>query len=282
MRPDNFEFFSALLLKRTGLSIGLAKQYLADTRLVSVAKRHKLANADAVVMALRRTHDPHLLRDALNAMMTHESSFFRDLRPFEDFRKLLLPLLLERRSDSRRLRIWCTAASTGQEPYSVAMIAREEARRLAGWTVEIVGTDIAAGALDYARNGLYTHFEVQRGMPVQYLVKYFTKEGSSWRIAKELRSAVTYCEFNLLDDPAALGTFDVVFCRNVLIYFDAETKSRVLERIAGQMPADGFLVLGGAETVIGVTDRFSHAPGCRGICTPGTGTAVAADLLAAG
>jgi chemotaxis protein methyltransferase CheR len=209
-----------------------------------------------------------MARAALDAMMTHESFFFRDTRPFDEFRKVILPSLLESRATSRRIRIWCAAASTGQEPYSLAMILREEAAKLAGWTVEIVGTDIAPAALNYAKAGLYTQFEVQRGLPIQLLVKYFTKDGDSWRVNQPLRDMVRYSEFNLLGDARTLGVFDVVFCRNVLIYFDQETKSQVLGRLAGQMSKDGYLFLGGAETVIGLTSHFLPVPGQRGIYAP--------------
>jgi chemotaxis protein methyltransferase CheR len=176
----------------------------------------------------------------------------------------------------RKLRIWCAAASTGQEPYSLAMILQEEAAKLAGWSVELVATDISPAALSYARDGLYTHFEVQRGLPAQMLVKYFAKEATNWRIAPALRNMISYREFNLLDDSSMLGSFDVVFCRNVLIYFDQETKGRVLERIARRMPNDGVLFLGGAETVIGITTRFAPVTGLRGVYAPGATPALAA------
>jgi chemotaxis protein methyltransferase CheR len=269
-------------LKRTGLSIGPEKAYLVESRLLPVARRYRLADGEAVIAALRQAADVRLMRDALDAMMTHESFFFRDNKPFDEFRGNVLPRLIARRAGVRRLRIWCAAASTGQEPYSIAMIMREEAAKVPGWSVEIVGTDIASGALGYAREGLYTHFEVQRGLPVQFLVKYFTKEGGNWRLLPAVRNMVNYREYNLLDNPSVLGTFDVVFCRNVLIYFEQNTKGQVLERIARLMPHDGYLFLGGAETVIGITTRFAPVGGLRGIYAPGQNSNGAGERAAVG
>jgi chemotaxis protein methyltransferase CheR len=198
-------------------------------------------------------------------MTTNESFFFRDGHPFESFRHEILPRLLASRAARRRIRIWSAACASGQEPYSLAMILADEAVRLAGWQVEIVATDLSTEILERARAGLYSHFEVQRGLPIQYLAKYFEPEGERWRIARPLREAIDFRPFNLLDDAASLGAFDVVFCRNVLIYFDEATKTRVLEGLARQMPGDGYLILGGAETVLGITDRFVPLPAHRGV-----------------
>jgi chemotaxis protein methyltransferase CheR len=276
MKAENFDTFCKFLQKETGTALGPGKEYLVESRLAPIARNHKLADADAIVAAMKATPHTPLVRECLAAMMTHESFFFRDIRPFDDFRKHVLPGLIERRAGTRKLRIWCAAASTGQEPYSLAMILQEEAAKLAGWSVELIATDISPAALTYARDGLYTHFEVQRGLPAQLLVKYFAKETTNWRIAPAIRNIVSYREFNLLDDPAALGTFDIVFCRNVLIYFDQDTKGRVLERIARRMQNDGVLFLGGAETVIGITTRFAPVSGFRGVYAPGIVPALAA------
>jgi chemotaxis protein methyltransferase CheR len=276
MKAENFDFFCKFLQKQTGTALGAGKEYLVESRLAPIARNHKLADTDAVVAAMKANANTALVRECLAAMMTHESFFFRDIRPFDDFRKSILPGLIERRASTRKLRIWCAAASTGQEPYSLAMILQEEAAKLAGWSVDLVATDISPAALSYARDGLYTHFEVQRGLPAQMLVKYFAKEATNWRLSPTIRSLVSYREFNLLDDPAVLGSFDVVFCRNVLIYFDQDTKGHVLERIARRMPNDGVLFLGGAETVIGITTRFAPVPGYRGVYAPGAVPVLAA------
>jgi chemotaxis protein methyltransferase CheR len=163
------------------------------------------------------------------------------------------------------LRIWSAAASSGQEAYSLAMIVAEAAPSLSGRQVEILGTDISREQLARAREGLYSQFEVQRGLPVQSLVRHFRKEGTSWRISDALREMVSFREWNLLEDIRPLGKFDVVYCRNVLIYFDGPTKTRVLDAIAAQLAPDGLLYLGGAETVIGLTDRFVVSPGDWGV-----------------
>jgi chemotaxis protein methyltransferase CheR len=198
-------------------------------------------------------------------MTTNESLFFRDMAPFDLFRDVLLPRYLAARAATRRLRIWCAAASTGQEPYSLAILLNEAAPRLAGWHVEIVATDISTEVLEKARAGLYTQFEVQRGLPIQMLLKYFTQVGDQWQIAPQIRAMVDYRPLNLIKDFGPLGTFDIVYCRNVLIYFDSATKADVLKRMANVLPPDGSLLLGAAETVIGLTDAFAPEPGHRGL-----------------
>jgi len=179
-----------------------------------------------------------------------------------------LPELLVRRAATETLRIWSAAASTGQEAYSLAMIVREEAARVAGWRIEIVGTDISEAALAQARSGTYSHFEVQRGLPAQMLVKYFEKVDGVWHIGAPVRAMVQFRAFNLLDNLSPLGTFDVIFCRNVLIYFDVETKARALAAMAGRLNANGVIVLGGAETVLGISDRLEPVPDRRGVYRP--------------
>ena len=199
-------------------------------------------------------------------MTTNETSFFRDGNPFDLFRSTVLPFLIGRRAARKSIRVLCAAASSGQEPYSLAMLLREERARLAGWRVELVAVDIDESILSKAREGVYSNFEVQRGVPHTFLNRYFESLGDArWRIKNEVRDMVTFRPFNLLDSMAGLGSFDVVFCRNVLIYFDEATKGGVLARLSQQMPEDGFLFLGGAETVLGITDRFQPVPGRRGI-----------------
>jgi chemotaxis protein methyltransferase CheR len=176
----------------------------------------------------------------------------------------VLPRMIAARTN-KRLRIWSAACSTGQEAYSLAMILKEQGPKLAGWTFDIIGTDISSEVLARAQAGVYTQFEVQRGLPIQFLVKYFKQDGDKWQIAPEIRSMVRYQEFNLLNEPASLGSFDVVFCRNVLIYFDQKAKTAILERVSKLLPPDGLLYLGGAETVLGVSDKFEPLAGHRGI-----------------
>ncbi len=265
MKPEDFSFFTKYIYDQTGLVLGPDKMYLIESRLAPLARKYNVANIDLLVGQLRTSKTADLQRDIVDAMMTNESFFFRDGKPFEQFRQLVLPGLLQSRATKKSFRIWCAAASTGQEPYTLAMILKEEAAKLNGWRVDIVGTDISHEALERAKSGIYTQFEVQRGLPIQLLVKYFKQQGDKWQIAPEIRSAVQYRGFNLLSEFAGLGNFDVIFCRNVLIYFDQKTKGTILDRMAKLLPADGLLYLGGAETVLGVTERFQPMQGQRGI-----------------
>jgi chemotaxis protein methyltransferase CheR len=265
MNRDDFDMICRLLRQRSGLVLSPDKAYLMESRLLPVARKWKLAGFEDLVKAIRSKPDEALVRDVVEAMTTNESFFFRDIKPFDQFKELVLPAMLKNRAGQRRLRIWSAACSSGQEPYSLAMILSEMASQLAGWTIEIVATDLSSEILARAKEGTYSQFEVQRGLPVTLLVKYFTQSGDRWQISPKIRSMVDYREFNLLADPGPLGRFDVVFCRNVLIYFDQETKAKVLDRLANLMPEDGFLFLGGAETVLGLTERFKLINGQRGV-----------------
>jgi chemotaxis protein methyltransferase CheR len=265
MTVTDFEFICQILRERSGLVLTNDKAYLLESRLLPVARKWKLATFDDLVRVIRSKMDEAVIRDVVEAMTTNESFFFRDTKPFDQFKQLVLPALLKSRATSRTIRIWSAACSSGQEPYSLAMILSEMAAQLNGWRIEIVGTDLSSEILGRAKEGMYSQFEVQRGLPITMLVKYFAQIGDRWQINPKLRSMVQYREFNLLHDPMTLGRFDVVFCRNVLIYFDQQTKGRVLNSIAKQMPEDGFLFLGGAETVLGITDKFQMMPGQRGV-----------------
>lgn len=265
LSPLGFETLATLLKTKSGLTIGTDKLYLLETRLASIVKREKLSDMNDLAERLRRPGSDALGRDVVEAMTTNESFFFRDDKPFQHFRGQALPRLVAARPSGSTLRVWSAASSSGQEAYSLAMIVAESSALLGGRKVEIVGTDIAREQLTRAREGSYTQFEVQRGLPVQMLMRYFRKDDTMWRIADTIRAMVQFREYNLLSELRALGRFDIVFCRNVLIYFDQPTKTRVLEAIAGLMPPDGLLYLGGAETVLGITSRFSPMPNERGV-----------------
>jgi chemotaxis protein methyltransferase CheR len=256
MTPESFEVFATVLHAGSGLAIGPDKTYLLETRLAPLVRREGMPGLDALAMRLRSHTQSSLARDVVEAMTTNESFFFRDDKPFTHLRAQALPRLLAARPAGARLRLWSAAASTGQEAYSLAMLVAESRMMLGNRTVEILGTDIAREPLARARAGAYTQFEIQRGLPMQMLVKYFRKEGLQWQLADAIRAMVGFREWNLLGDLRPLGQFDVVFCRNVLIYFDQGTKTRVLEAIARQLAPDGLLYLGGAETVLGITDRL--------------------------
>jgi chemotaxis protein methyltransferase CheR len=260
-----FETFAALLKSRSGLVIGPDKLYLLETRLAPILKREKLHDLTALAGRLRSPNAEKLIRQVVEAMTTNESFFFRDDKPFQHFRNQALPRLLAGRPPTTPLRVWSAASSSGQEAYSLAMIVAECRSSLGDRRVEIVGTDLSQEQVARAREGLYTQFEVQRGLPIQMLMRHFRKEENGWRINEAIRGMVQYREWNLLSDLRPLGKFDVVFCRNVLIYFDQPTKTKVLEAIAQQMPGDGLLYLGGAETVLGITTRFAPLPTERGV-----------------
>ncbi|MBN8890444.1 MAG: chemotaxis protein CheR [Rhodospirillales bacterium 70-18] len=267
MTPHSFAALAALLRAGSGLVIGPDKEYLLETRLAAILKQHGLRDLDALAERLRATLPGRAALEfqVIEAMTTNESFFFRDDKPFAHFRAHALPALHAARPPGARLRVWSAAASSGQEAYSLAMILAECRALLGSRTVEILGTDISREQLARAQEALYTQFEVQRGLPMQYLVKYFRKEGANWRVAEAIRALAGFREWNLLADPRPLGQFDVVFCRNVLIYFDQPTKARVLEAISRQLAPDGVLYLGGAETVLGITDRFAPVAGERGV-----------------
>ena len=265
MNVQDFDFLAALLKQRSGLILTKDKAYLLETRLMPVARKWNLKGLEELVDELRTRRDEGLTADITEAMTTNESLFFRDTKPFDQFRNQVLPQLMQNRAGERKLRIWSAACSSGQEPYSLAMLLLEDIAKLSGWRVEIVATDISREMIVKAQAGLYTQFEVQRGLPIALLVKYFSQDGDKWQIDEKIKEMVSFREFNLLDDPATLGQFDVVFCRNVLIYFDQATKADVLARVAAQMPPDGILYLGGAETVLGVTDKFQPIESFRGM-----------------
>ncbi len=268
MSPDDFDYLRALLKERSGLVLAPEKQYLAESRLLPLVRRHGMATLDELVTALRTRRAPTLVSEVVDAMTTNETLFFRDKVPFEHLRQVILPALATARARDKRIRIWCAAAATGQEPYSIAMTVKDMGAMLAGYRVEIVATDLVGDVLERAKAGTYSQFEVQRGLPIQMLVKYFTQAGESWQIAPELRAMVQFRTLNLLNDFSPLGRFDLVFCRNVLIYFDQTSKIQVLDRVAQRMPDDGFLVLGAAETVVGLTESFKPMQEHRGLYVP--------------
>ena len=243
----------------SGLALGPDKTYLLETRLASLVKRENLPGLDALAARLRAPGEGALAREVVEAMATNESFFFRDNKPFAHVRAHALPRLHAARPPGARLRLWSAAASTGQEAYSLAMLVAESRALLGNRQFEILGTDFARAPLRRARAGRYTQFEIQRGLPMQMLAQYFGKDGPEWQIAEPIRGMVDFREWNLLADLRPLGQFDIVFCRNVLIYFDQPTKARVLEAIARQLAPDGLLYLGGAESVLGMSGRFVPA-----------------------
>jgi chemotaxis protein methyltransferase CheR len=272
--PQDYEYLRKLLKERSGLMLSADKQYLVESRLLPVGRKIGAPTLSDLVAKLRAPGAEPLIVEVVEAMTTNESFFYRDKIPFDHFRDFVVPGLIKARAAQRRIRIWCAAASTGQEPYSLAMILREMAMQLAGWRTEIIATDLSNEVLEKARAGLYSQFEVQRGLPIQMLMKYFTQAGETWQISPEIKAMVQYRPLNLLADFSHLGRFDVVFCRNVLIYFDQPTKIGVLERLARLTEQDGYLALGAAETVVGLTEAFKPVADRRGLYAPNTAKAV--------
>ena len=272
MTPADYDYLRRLVKERSGLVLSSDKQYLVESRLQPVAHRSGIEGLSSLVQRLRAAHDDPLAVEVVEAMATNESFFFRDKLPFEHFQHTVMPALLAARASQRRIRIWCAAASTGQEPYSLAMSLKEMGDKLAGWHIEIIATDFSTQVLEKAKSGIFSQFEVQRGLPIQLLIKYFDQVGDSWQINPDVRAMVHFRPFNLLHEFTYLGRFDLVFCRNVLIYFDHETKARVLDRVARITASDGYLVLGAAETVVGLTESFQPLPGHRGLYVPAAPT----------
>jgi chemotaxis protein methyltransferase CheR len=261
----DYAFLAEFLRRRSGLSITSEKAHLIESRLKPVASRLGFKTAAELVRRLR-TEDETLSRVVTDAMTTNETSFFRDKVPFDQFRDVMLPALATARRDDSRLRIWSSAASSGQEAYSLAMII-EATASLAGWTIDLLASDINVEMVERGKEGLYSQFEVLRGLPIQMLARHFHHEGEGgeWRLSSSIRNRVRFELFNLMDSYKPLGQFDVIFCRNVLIYFDQQMKLDVLGRLADALAPDGYLVLGSAETVLGYGKALEPLGNARGI-----------------
>jgi chemotaxis protein methyltransferase CheR len=265
--PPDYEYLRKYLKDHSGLDLSADKQYLIESRLLPLARRAGLSGISDLVQKMKGG-SAAFNTQVVEAMTTNETFFFRDKVPFAHFRDLIMPHLLASRANRKTVRIWCAAGSTGQEPYSLAMSLKEMGAQLAGWRAEIIATDLSQEVLEKSRAGLYSQFEVQRGLPIQMLVKYFKQVGELWQINAEIRAMVQHRQLNLLHDFSQLGVFDVIFCRNVLIYFDQETKMQVFNRLAKAMEPDGFLMLGAAETVVGLTTVFKPVAERRGVYQP--------------
>ncbi len=264
MNSQDFEFISQLVKQRAGIVLTADKMYLLESRLSPLARKEGLPSLDDLVSVVRSRREERLIAQVVDAMTTNETFFFRDKTPFEHLKEAVLPSLAPSRR-GQRIRIWCAACSTGQEPYSIAMLLDQNPQLTGGVPVEIIATDISDRCLERARQGLFTQFEVQRGLPIQMLMQYFTQQDDQWRVSERLRGMVNFRKQNLLEPTAGLGKFDVIFCRNVLIYFDPPTKTGILDRMAAQLNPGGFLILGAAETVIGVSQSFEPAQERRGL-----------------
>ena len=260
--PDEYTYLETLLKKHSGLSLGPGKEYLIESRLPPVAVTYGHEDVNALIAAMRKgVATAALVKHVCDAMTTNETLFFRDNKPFVALEKEILPAAAQRaREQSRPLRIWCAASSTGQEPYSIAMIVAQTEYLLGDTKVEITATDFSAAALARAKAGVYNQFEVQRGLPIQLMMKYFTQVPEGYAIKPEIRQRVIYQEINLLDSFPGFWQFDIIFCRNVLIYFDVPTKKDVIDRMARLLARGGTLFLGGTEGTLGITDSVVRVP----------------------
>jgi len=257
MHPDDFNFFANLLRTRLGIELGADKRYLVEARLKEIAGQSGFGGVAELLVHMRAGADTKLVTAALDAMTTNETFFFRDGSPFDQLRSLLPELVRAR--DGGAVRIWSAASSTGQEAYSIAMVLEEEAGRIPGLRAEIVATDVSRRVLEKAKTGFYTAFEVQRGVSAERLARHFDGTPGGYRIKPSLKRNISWEHANLLNGFSNLGLFDVIFCRNVLIYFSRENRAEILDRLADRLRPEGRLFLGAAETPLGLTSRLVSA-----------------------
>jgi len=262
--PPDYEYLRKFLKDQSGLDLSADKQYLIESRLLPLARKSGLPGISELVQKMR-SGSSLFVNQVVEAMTTNETFFFRDKLPFDHFRESIMPEMLRARANRKSIRIWCAAGSTGQEPYSLAMCLKEMGAVLNGFRVEILATDLSQEVIEKSRAGVYSQFEVQRGLPIQMLVKYFKQTGELWQLNADIRGMVQHRQLNLLHDFTGLGKFDIIFCRNVLIYFDQETKVRTFDRLSRMLEPDGTLMLGAAETVVGISDAFRPFPEKRGL-----------------
>lgn len=264
MRPEDFEFLAGLLKQRSGIALTPDKQYLLETRLQPILSSLDCKAIPDLIQKLRiDSKNDALIREVIEAMTTNESMFFRDIKPFEQLKKTIFP---ELKKKGGHIKIWSAACSNGQEPYSIAISILDEKNNLAGMTFDILATDLDTKVIKKAQEGLYTQFEVQRGLPITSLLANFSQEANNnWRIKEHVKKMVKFRQFNLLDSFLLLGKFDVIMCRNVLIYFDDPTKREILKKLSQALNPDGYLFLGSAETIISLSDDLKPLGNERGV-----------------
>jgi chemotaxis protein methyltransferase CheR len=266
MKRQEFDFIAALIKQRAGLVLSLDKAYLVERRLGSVAQRRKCSDLGQLIEIIRSEPGGEVARDVVDAVLTKDTYFFRGAEAFRSLRETVLPRIQIQRAEQHSLRIWSAACATGQEAYSAAMVLDQMAVALAGWSCEVLASDLNRAAIGRADDGLYNRFEVQRGLPVRMLLKYFKEApDEQWQVADRIRAMVGFHEANLLEPHSGFGTFDVILCRHVLHAFDAETQAATLDRLAGAMNDGGILMLGAGEKVAGLTQRFLPFEGLDGI-----------------
>lgn len=278
MMKADLDLVAEIVKKRSGLILTSDKEYLLESRLSPLARKEGFASLDALFSALRTRRDENLMWRVTEALTTNETFFFRDKTPFDHLTNEIIPNLIKSRPNGGPLRIWSAACSSGQEPYSIAMVLDQHRELSHKFKIEIIATDICTKVLEKAKAGLFSQFEVQRGLPVKLMVEYFQKTGDSWKISQKLQDVIQFRRFNLLDDFRILGKFDIIFCRNVLIYFDQAQKQNILGRMAQQTQDGAYLLLGASETVLGMTDAFGVVSGKRGLYRRGATTTGRANV----
>jgi chemotaxis protein methyltransferase CheR len=256
IHSENYRFLQEHVYSQSGIVFEKDKYYLFESRLAPIVRQLGLGSINDLCALLMATGEQEIGRQVVEAMTTNETYFFRDPSQYQAIRTVLLPRLIGERRDNRKLSFWSAAASTGQEAYSLAMILLEEG--LTGWNIQFLGTDLSSGVVERARSGTFHQIEVNRGLPAALLVKHFRRSGVDWQLNESVRRLVRFETMDLRKSMRALGPFDLVFCRNVLIYFDAETKSNILKELHGTLFRGGWLLLGGAETAFGVEERFER------------------------
>ena len=258
MTPESFAYLSKIIYEHSAIVLTAGKEYLVESRLSPLVTQHEFANINDYVARLKTTPFSAMHKEIIEAMTTNETSFFRDIHPFEAIKNEVLPEMVESRASTRQLNIWSGACSSGQEPYSLAIMIREHFPMLSSWTVKIVATDLSEDVLKIAREGLYRPLDVNRGLPAAMMVKYFEQQGGHWQVKKEIRQMVEFRQMNLAGNWPPLPNMDIVLMRNVLIYFDQETKQGILGKIRRVLKPDAPLFLGSAETTFNLDESFKR------------------------
>lgn len=264
---------AGLLEQRTGQQLTISRRWRIETALKSLMRSRGIDTLDALIAALIGGAQPRLADEVVEALLNNETYFFRDRAPFDLLRESVLPAIREARAATRRISIWCAGVSTGQEAYSLAMMIADDRDRWLGWTIKILGTDVSQAAIDRARAGVYSQFEVQRGLPIVQMVRWFEQHGEEWHIAASLARDVRFQAHSVLEPPPRPGNFDLILCRNLMLYFTADVRRQAFSRLAEGVAPDGMLMLGAGETVIGCTDRFVADPQARGLYRASPGSA---------
>ena len=267
LQQSDFDFVQKLVQQKAAIVLDNGKQYFVESRLTPLAQNTGHDSIEKLILALKQNpHNSRMIEQVVEAITIHETSFFRDIHPFKCMKEVVMPALLEKRASQHSLNLWCAACSSGQEPYTVTMLMRENFPQLQSWNVRFIATDISNQILNRAREGKFSQLEVNRGLPAPLLLKHFEKQGLEWQIKPQLRSSIEFRKLNLIDNWPPMPKMDVVFLRNVLIYFDVETKRRILGEVRKLLNPDGFLFLGAAEMPMSIDNAFERIDYPRSGC----------------